>query len=584
MQPSKSFKDYLDDNDYQPSMKSKSKSIEYLEDLDVGDFIAAIRNLHKSIVAEKLDGTALTFGLDDDGEFYTTRSGKGSSDKLFYKAADWGISAASNGFKATHAALKKHLDVIKSIMEPGNAMDVEIMFGRQPNTIVYGLDGYNYIAFLKSTPGTNKELKVDQKKVKKLYNKLKDATSDVRTINVDTTDGENLIQAPTVTNWKFTTPEFINANHFADTDVNKDIDKLEKYLGRKNEPMSDLLRKDVTNFEAAKMSLTEVKTPIRSQAKKIKEDVLDTIMNDYKLPIKQTLLDKFVSKVKPRLQDRDVEPSEDLGMEGIVVLDPKTQKQFKIVDKDTFSTLNKFNYEIRNNIRGVVRSEDEDAPLALRGGLLGTAKIRIARLFNMPGLGKGYTTKRVIAKFKGETPEETVTNIANSLGDADFRSYKEKILAIIANTSKELQETLDNFKANFHDYKVKLENGKEVGYTPEVVRRTLLVFAETRQSLQRMRTKIEESQNMEDIVTGMFGKPIKQLFGDTPEAGEDSITEDDAGTGASAVSGSAPGLPLGPGTFSSAIAPLPKLLFPGKMIKRITKSSVKIRKKKKTNK
>lgn len=580
MTTSKSFKDYLDDNQYASTLKSQSKSIDYLEDLEVEDFIAAIRNLHKSIVAEKLDGTALTFGIDDAGEFYTTRSGKGSSDRLFYKAADWGISAASNGFKATHAALKKHSKEIKSVMESGDAMDVEIMFGRQPNTIVYGLDGYNYIAFLKSTPGTNKELKIDQKKVKKLYNKLKDATSDVRTINVDTTDGENLIQAPTVTNWKFTTPEFINANHFVDTDVNKDIDKLEKYLNHKNDEMSELLHRDVINYEAAKMSLTEVKTTIRSQAKKIKEDVLNTIMNDYKLPIKQTLLDKFVSAVKPRLQDRDVEPSEDLGMEGIVVLDPKTQKQYKIVDKDTFSTLNKFNYEIRNNIRGVVRSEDEDAPLALRGGLLGTAKIRIARLFNMPGLGKGYTAKRVIAKFKGETPEETVANIASSLADADYRAYKEKILAIIANTGKELQETLDNFKENFHDYKVKLNSGKEVGYTTEVVRRTLLVFAETRQSLQRMRTKIEEAKNMEDIVVGMFGKPIKQLFGDTPEASEDSITEDDATS--SADVNSVPSVTGG--TCSSAIASVPKLLFPGKMIKRIVKTSVKIRKKKKKTK
>jgi hypothetical protein len=122
----KTFRTYLDDTDYQPTLQSKSKSIEYLEDLDVTDFIDAIKNISKCIVAEKLDGTALTFGLDDDGEFYTTRSGKGSTDKIFYKAADWGISAASNGFKASHAALKKHIDIIKKIMVPGEAMDIEI--------------------------------------------------------------------------------------------------------------------------------------------------------------------------------------------------------------------------------------------------------------------------------------------------------------------------------------------------------------------------------------------------------------------------------------------------------------------------
>jgi hypothetical protein len=581
--PSKSFRDYLDDNDYQPTLSSKSKSIEYLEDMDVKDFVEAIRNIHKCIVAEKLDGTALTFGLDDNNEFYTTRSGKGSTDKLFYKAADWGISAASNGFKAAHAALKKHVEVIRSVMNSGDAMDIEIMFGRQPNTIVYGLDGFNYIAFLKSTAGTNKELKIDQKKVKQLYKKLEDAKSDVRTINVDTVDGENLIQASTVTNWKFTTPEFINASHFEDSDVKSELAKLEAYLSKKNDDMSELLRKDVTNFEAARVSLTEVQTSLRSQAKGIRQTVNDKILNTYKLPIKQQLLDKFIRTVKPKLQDRDVEPSEDLGMEGIVVLDPKTQQQFKIVDKDMFTTLNKFNYEIRNNIRGVVRSDDDEAPLSLRGGLLGTAKIRIARLFDMPGLGKGYTTKRVIAKFQGDTAEETVHNIANSLKDADFRGYKQKIDAIIEHTMTELQETLDNFKENYHDYKVKLENGKEVGYSPEIVRRTLLVFAETKQSLVRMKEKIDNAENMADIIVGMFGKSIKQLFGDTPEAGEDSITEDDASAAAAvpAIMGSAQG------TTAASIATVPTLLFPGKMIKRskgIKKSFLKIVKLKKTNK
>jgi hypothetical protein len=574
MSISKSFKDYLNDNDYQQTLKSKSKSIQYIEDLDAPDFIAAIKNIHKCIAMEKLDGTALTFGLDDDGQFYTTRSGKGSTDKMFYKASDWGISAASNGFKASHAALKKHVDLIKDVMSPGEAMDIEIMFGRQPNTIVYGLDGYNYIAFLKSTPGTNKSLKVSQKKVKTLYAKFKDVKSDVRTINVDTTDGESLIQSSTVTNWKFTTPEFIDANHFVDDDVNKEIAKLEKYLGLKNKEMSELLHKDVTNFEAGALSLTEVKTPLRSQAKNIKFAANEKILNGYKLPIKHLLLNRFVKNVKPRLQDRDVEPSEDLGMEGIVILDPISQETYKIVDKDLFATINKFNYEIRNNIRGVVRSDDDEAPLDLRGGLLGTAKIRIARLFDMPGLGKGYTSKKVIAKFKGANADETVKAISAAVSNGDYLAYKQKIHSIIEHTLTELEDTLDNFKENYHDYKVKLDNGKEVGYTQEVVRRTLLVFAETRQSLTRMDEKISKATCMEDIIISMFGKQIKQLFGDSPEAGEDSITEDEGG-------GDGDGDSVISGTASAAIAYVPTRLFKGKIVRRIRKSSVKISKKKK---
>ena len=574
---SKSFRTYLDDTDYQPTLKSQSKSIEYLEDLNVGDFIDAIKNIHKCIVAEKLDGTALKFGLDDDGKFYTTRSGKGSTDKIFFKASDWGISAASNGFKAAHAALKKHIDVIEKIMVPGEAMDIEIMYGRQPNTVVYGLDGFNYIAFLKASPGTNKDLPVKQSKVKALYAKLKNEKSDVRTINVDTTDGKTLVQAPTVTNWKFTTPEFINASHFEDDGVKAEIAKLEKYLQKKNEDMSNLLHKDVTNFEVASMALTDVKTSLRSEAKGYREAVNKRITDGYKLPIKQQLLDKFIRNVKPRLQDRDVEPDEDLGMEGVVVLDPKTQKQFKIVDKDLFTTLNKFNYEVRNNIRGVVRSDDEEAPLDLRGGLLGTAKIRIAQLFDMPGLGKGYTTKKVLGKFKADTAEETVQNIADSLKDADFMAFKAKIHAIMQNSKKELQETLDNFKENYSDYKVKLDNGKTIGYTQEIVRRTLLVFAETRKTMERIEGSVAEAKSMEDIIVALFGRQIKALFGGESPNDEMQIDEDDGGDGACVGGETSPAL----GTMSSAIATVPKLLFKGKVVKRLPPTKVKIKKRKK---
>ena len=325
---------------------------------------------------------------------------------------------------------------------------------------------------------------------------------------------------------------------------------------------------------------------MRSEAKGYKETVNQKITDGYKLPIKQQLLDKFIRTVKPRLQDRDVKPDEDLGMEGVVVLDPKTQKQFKIVDKDLFTTLNKFNYEVRNNIRGVVRSDDEEAPLDLRGGLLGTAKIRIAQLFDMPGLGKVYTTKKVLGKFKADTAEQTVANIADSLKDADYRAFKTKVEAIITNSEKELQDTLDNFKENYSDYKVKLDNGKTVGYTKEIVRRTLLVFAETRKTLQRIKDQVDQAQSMQDVVVALFGKQIKALFGELPQDDEDSLTEDDAGTGAAAVGGggSLGGAIAGAmagSTSSSMIATVPKLLFKGKMIKRVVQTSAKIKRPKK---
>lgn len=565
--PSKTFRDYLDSNKYSPILKSASKSIQYIEDLAPAEFVEVIKNLPKMVVSEKLDGTSFAFGLDDDGCFYTTRSGKGSADSIKFAAKDWGISAAANGFKAAHAALKQHSDLIAEVLAPGEAVDIEILFGRQPNTIVYGLDGFNYIAFLKMTAGTNASLEVDQSKIQKLASKFKDIKSDVRTINVDTTDGITLSQGPTVTNWRFTTPAFVKSADFYTPEVKSALAKMETFLAAKNTGMSALVGNETSNEKAATISIAAVKSDKRDEAKKMKADALDEVLKKHMLPIKQILLDKFVRSVQPKLQDRDVEPSEDLGMEGIVILDPKSLEQYKIVDKELFATLNKFNYEVRNNIRGMARTDEDDAPLASRGGYFGTAKIRIARLFNIPGLGKGYSVKRVIAKFKKETPEDTAAAIAASCAGADYFAFKSKIKAILKSTSIEIDEFLTNFKEHYTEYTVKLPDGTKIGYTAEIVHRTLLVFAETQQSIKRLSDSVSKAKNMEDLVTALYGRQIKQQFGNSPDSGEDTLTEDE---GAGAPDGG-DACDTSCGTFISAIAPVPSRLFKGKVIRRIKK-------------
>lgn len=517
--PKKSFKDYLSDDDSSPTLKSKSKSIEYLEDLDVNDFIDTIENLSKKVISEKLDGTAFTFGFDNENKFYTTRAGKGSQDKMRYKAADWGVSAAANGFKAAHIAIKKHQDVISHYVKAGMACDVEILFGRQPNTIIYGLDETNYIAFIKITSGTKKDLKIDQSIIKKLANECKDLKSSVKTIMVDTSDGVSLSEGSTLTNWKFTTPDFVDAKHLHDDDIQLEIRRLKKFLESDNKEASRVTGESITNSQVLAQSLTKIKATSREEFKELKEKVSNRVMNGFKLPIKDKLLNKFVRKIKPKLQSKAVKSEEEQGLEGIVVLDPTTQRQVKIVDKDAFSTMNKFNYMVRNDIRGMVRNDKEEATLDEKGGLFGSAKIRIARLFQIDGLAQAYKTKKILAKFKGDTAEETVSNFAKSLESLDWHGIKTKVEAILSSTLDDIQAALDNFKENKDTYRIKVGK-KEIGYTDEVSRRTLLVFAETRKSLMDIKSQVSKAGDMEDIVIACFGKQIKDMNGESHDIEE----------------------------------------------------------------
>ncbi len=491
-------------------LKNKSKAIAYLEDLEVKDFIDLIRNISKQIISEKLDGTAFTFGFDDDGVFYTTRSGKGSQDTMYYKASDWYISAASNGFKAAHAALKKQQDILSEYVKPGMAVDIEILFGRQPNTIIYGLDGVNYIAFIKMTDGTNKSLTLEQDIIPKLSKALKKVTSTVKTMIVDTSDGVNLTEAMTETDWKFTTPDFIDNNHFEDSSIKEELEKLEKFLELNNKKASSIVGTEITNFEALTYSLTKVPTEVRPTFKTLRDKLNDKVLNDFKLPIKNKLLEKYVENAKPKLQDKKTKAEEQNGLEGLVILDPETQRQVKVVDKDLFSTMNKFNYMVRNNIRGMVKDDTEESSLEDQGGLFGKAKIKIINLFDIDDLAKAYDTKKILSKFKGETPEETVKNFAQSVSALDWRAIKTKIDAIIRVALKDLGNALDNFKEEKDSYSIEVK-GKKMGYSPEVTRRTLLVFAETRQTLIDLRNKVSKADGMEDIIMACFGKQLKDL-------------------------------------------------------------------------
>lgn len=134
-------------------VKRINEGISHLEDLKIDDFIDKVRKLPNMTGSEKMDGAELVFGLDDDGKFYTTRSFKSGTDDKIYSTKDWYKTGGGPTFAAAHSALSKALPTIEKVMKPGEAVEVEVLFGRQPNAVVYGANGKNYIVFLRGIEG-----------------------------------------------------------------------------------------------------------------------------------------------------------------------------------------------------------------------------------------------------------------------------------------------------------------------------------------------------------------------------------------------------------------------------------------------
>lgn len=481
-----------------------TEGITHIEDLDVTAFIDAVRRIGQMQASEKLDGSNLWFGLDDQGKLYTTRAGKRDGAEKFYSESDYPYFAAYNGFRGAHAALQLKERDIKIALQPGDVVEIEVLYGRQPNAVAYGLDGKNFIAFLRGIEPTP-DSKVDQ-----LTGILNNSEVIVKTAVIDTPDGINLDRKSMSQTFRFVGVQKINPELLKSVKLETELKKLEDYL----EDASGI--GGLTNFQLMTTSLGSIPKDERPTAKAAKDAIISAVKNQHKLTIKKALLDRFVAKVKPALGANDLSGDEDNGVEGVVLKDPTTGEQLKIVDKDGFTTINQFNFAVRNQIAGMVRTLDDTAPLESRGGITGQMKIRIADLLGNKDLAMGRSAKKIFADNMGDTPPATLKNVAKILnGSQDFQGVKRKVEAVVQATIDELGNMLVKFQKHKDStddtYSLKLKNGKTMGLSPEIVRRTLMTFAETRRNLEELKDKVNQAKSFDNLIAVLYGRAAKAV-------------------------------------------------------------------------
>lgn len=489
-----------------------TEGIAHLEDLDLQAFIAAVSNISKMQATEKLDGANLWFGLDQDGKLYTSRAGKSKSAENIYSVDDYPYFAANNGFRATLAALKAKEAEIKSILRPGDTIEIEVLFGRQPNAVVYGAGGKNYIAFIRGVEGTQ-EMLVDQ-----LAQRLANQAVKINTKVVDTVDGENLVLEPREFTFQFVAAQKIDAAALRQINVSKQLAALDKFLKQKAQLPSGSL----TNFDVLTASLGSVDKELRPSVKELRAKLQAQVLTDFKLPIKKELLAKFVHQTKSPLAADDLTPDEDIGIEGVVLRTPGSEEQVKLVDKDLFTTINQFNHAVRASINGMIKTTDMSAPEESRGGLLGELKIMIADLLGNRELARTQGAKKIFTTLKGKTPEDTLRNVAKELsGGDDYRATQRKVLALIQNTQEKLAARLKDFKANKDNFQLKLKNGKSMGLSPEIIRRTLVTFAESKRDLDELVEKVKGAKTLVQLAAVLYGRIAKTVH----QTAEEQLTE-----------------------------------------------------------
>ena len=487
-------------------MRVLREGIQHLEDLTIDEFIEMLQNMGSLVAQEKLDGAQLWVGLDADGKLFTSREGKKANSDRMYSPEDWAKIAVFDQFRAAHAALASKEAELRRVLQPGDTVEAEVLYGRQPNSVIYGAGGKSYIAFLRGVQGT------DDVVAEHLATSLANQQAEIKFAAIDTADGKELSTRNVSVTFQFTNPHKLDAAKLKqESGIDSKLKALESFL-KKSSAFPGL-----SNQQLATTSVTSIDKTQKAAFKDAKDALLQQLKAEFIEPIKLALLSK-VSK-KSGLAADDVKPEDEVGIEGIVLRDPKTGKQVKIVDRDVFTLINKFNQSVRGEVQSALNTTDPDAPLELRGGILGQMRIRFAEALGNRELAKAANVRKFMSAVKGDTPEETVKKFAASLPNIDdFQGVKKKILAIASATYKELNDKLEEFKDNRDSYKLKLKNGKELSLSDETVKKTLLAFAEARKNLKDTFDKIKETKTLAGLIAVLYGSAAKAVHAPVNES------------------------------------------------------------------
>jgi predicted transcriptional regulator len=470
-----------------------NEGIDHVDDLPVDKFIQIISSLKDMKLSEKLDGSNLWVGVDDAGKLFTSREGKRAGAKRMYSPEDWAKVGNNNQFIAAHAAINAQSAVFLQHMKPGQMIELEVLYGQQPNTVKYN-NAFNLIAVLRGVEGTPSDVAGNLAKA------LKDKTSDVSVNLISSDDGENLKTVLTDAKFQFITPKSFDAAKLEHGKVNIELKKLQDFINQPSEVSG------FTNAELASVNLNKVPKEQRDGAKVARQKLVDLLQSDYIQPIKALLLDTFIGG------NRD-------GAEGVVISNPADGSQLKLVDKDKFTKRNIEVQAERANLQGAVMTTDSNADLASRGGLVGDLKIQLGELLGNRNMARGAELNKILASLKAQDAPDAVMKLSAQLQVSDFLAIRNKAGALVKATMQKVAEQLKAFKGEVQAD----STGKKLGQ--DNVKRTLVAYAEVNQRLKSLATKVGQAKDMRGLVNAVYGPAITSYFEKRAIAKEELIVE-----------------------------------------------------------
>lgn len=461
-----------------------NEGIKHIEDLEVQKFIDTIRNLNDYTFTEKVDGFNLKFGVDEQG-FYT----RGKTPDKKRDVEDYGLEFRYTGFKSAHSALASILPEIlrKNLLEVGDEVEAEVLFGELPNTVPYNGEK-NKIIFLRTTEGYADILRLKEE--------LDGFETEVDVKMPYTTDGKTIQVDYKTHAWIFSaTPrvsKLVVKNINKSEKLERTLRELENYLEQRSNVG------DLTNLEVLALPLNKKPREFKNKNwKEVKEflrykkNEIHYNVKEFKLGIKEDLLNKLVRSVASEFG-----PDVTNGgwIEGIVLSRSGDSELIKIVDKDVFTALNEFNWHVRNKIGGNPKGVNNVDSIS------GKIRVALAKAVGHPELGTQQKNRYI------QKNDLSIEKLASEI--ENFAKTKEKFLKIL----EKGEDVLSKYHKFYNRYKTRINKEIDFGEYKRkfelkgaLDEKNLEAFAELYQLISTMRKRTEEAETKKELAELVIG-------------------------------------------------------------------------------
>lgn len=314
--------------------------IPHLEDLPLDKLIRVLNE--PWVATEKLDGSFMAFGLDEQGHFYTRRK---TGDRC-YDMDSWPDMPWCNSFRCAHQAAQAFTDALcesnMGISAPFE-LEAEILWGRQPNTVLYGHGSDSFIVIT----GTRNEDRIGAAILDSFF---KDGTCVTTTPIWVTDDGSNLRKREREDRW-----HCIGMDPFQlDTHLTRAVVDLLVWLNKPHKNWDDAKIQDVIGvnlnrrpeFVPENLWKSAAKDILKAQLKAQREFGRQELT--WQLArIKDTVLHEARRKHFPKMdatgRGRETEGIVCTSLSGIV---------FKITPRADFAEANLYSHWVRYALQG----------------------------------------------------------------------------------------------------------------------------------------------------------------------------------------------------------------------------------------